>query len=127
MCGRWEELVSQQFSALRAGDTAGLSRITATQTRLAEQFARLQGRWSQVNDSEESSPSAELLRARREFVAVVNRMHGINTRNAKALLTMIVLADAYGSAGTLYGGTYTRAGGLTARQASVSKHLNREG
>ena len=126
MCGRWEELATEQFAALRGGDTARVAMLTAGQTRMAEQFARLEGRWSDFTELEDQPPSGDLVRARQKFVAVINRLHGINARNAKAFITMIILADMYG-ARAVSEATYTRDGEFSARQATLSRHLNREG
>ena len=127
ICGRWEELVTRQFAALRDGDTASLAMITAGQSRLAEQFVRLEGQWRHIDEQSGESPAGDVIRARQKFVAIVNRMHGLNVRNAKALVTMIVLADMHGARTAASDSTYTRDGGLSARQATLSRHLNREG
>jgi hypothetical protein len=58
---------------------------------------------------------------------VVHRMHGLNVRNDKAFITMIVLANMHAATATASEATYSRDGGLSARQVALSRRLNREG
>jgi len=127
MCGRWEELAAQQFAALSDGDIARLSIVSAGQSRLADQFTRLEWQWQNISDATEEPPSGDMIRTRQKFVAIVNRMHGINERNAKALLSMVVLGDMFGAMASSSMATYTRAGEMCGKQAALSARLDREG